>query len=86
MRNILRIWSLNGGVENENLFWLGAIAGDGTACAVLGVGVYEEVAYIDWIYTAYDYRRKGAARDLLKRLKTMLRKIEVKILEISVFD
>ncbi len=74
------------GFENENLFWLGAIAGDGTACAVLGVGICDEAAYIDWIYTEPSCRRKGAARDLLKMLKTMLRKIEVKILTISVFD
>lgn len=72
-----------GSLGDENLFWLGAIAGDGTACAVLGAGLYEDMAYIEWIYTDPEYREKGAARDLLRSLKTLLRKIDVRILQIS---
>ena len=72
-----------GYLENENLLWLGAIAGDGTACAVLGSGVYEDMAYIEWIYTDPSYRKEGAARALMKLLKTFLRKVKVKILQIS---
>ncbi len=76
----------DGALEDENLFWLGAIAGDGTACAVLGCGICEEMAYIGWIYTDPSYRREGAARFLLKTLKTLLRKIEVRVLQISFSD
>ncbi len=72
-----------GALADDNLIWLGAVAGDGTACAVLGVGVYEESAYIDWIYTDPSFRRKGAARELLRWLRTFLRKAEMEILEIS---
>lgn len=50
-----------GALENENIFWLGAIAGDGTACAALGIGIYEEMAYIEWIYTDPSHRGEGAA-------------------------
>ncbi len=55
-------------------------------CAVLGTGVYEEMAYIEWIYTDPSYRRNGAARALLKWLKILLRRTDVKILEISFQD
>ncbi len=75
-----------GAFKNENLFWLGAVAGDGTACAVLGSGIYGDMAYIDWIYTDPSYRRQGAARELLKWLKTLLRRNDVKVLEISYTD
>ncbi len=75
-----------GALDDENLFWLGAVAPDGTACAVLGAGVIEDIAYIDWIYTDDEYRRQGAARNLLKWLKTFLRKIGVGILEVSFSD
>ncbi len=75
-----------GALDDENLLWLGAVAADGTACAVLGAGIYDELAYIEWIYTAPFYRREGAARDLLKWLKTLLRRTDAKMLEISFSD
>jgi GNAT superfamily N-acetyltransferase len=76
----------DGALDDENIFWLGAVAQDGTACAVLGAGVIEDIAYIDWIYTDASYRRQGAARNLLKWLKILLRKIGVGILEVSFSD
>ena len=76
----------DGALEDENIFWLGAVAQDGAACAVLGAGVIEDIAYIDWIYTDASYRRQGAARNLLKWLKILLRKIGVGILEVSFSD
>ncbi len=76
----------DGALDDENIFWLGAVAQDGTACAVLGAGVIEDIAYIDWIYTDASYRRQGAARNLLKWLKIFLRKIGVGILEVSFSD
>lgn len=72
-----------GALTDGSLFWLGAIAGDGTACAVLGAGLYGDMAYIDWIYTDPDHRKEGAAGSLLRSLKALLRKIGVEMLEIS---
>ena len=75
-----------GALDDEDLFWLGAIAEDGAACAVMGAGVYEDMAYIDWIYTDPDYREKGAARALINTLKILLRRIDVEMLQISFSD
>lgn len=72
--------------EDENLFWLGAIAGDGTPCAVIAVGVYEEMAYIEWIYTDPEYRKESAARYMMQSLRVLLRKIEVKVIIVSFSD
>ena len=46
------------GFEDEELVWLGAAAEDGAACAVLGGGIHEGMGFIDWIYTAPEYREK----------------------------
>ncbi|MCR5410701.1 MAG: hypothetical protein K6E90_06955 [Lachnospiraceae bacterium] len=73
----------DGALKDRDIFWLGAIAGDGTACAVLGAGVYGGMAYIDWIYTDPDYRTEGAAGSLLRSLRALLRKIDVEMLQIS---
>ena len=73
-------------LEDRNLFCLGAIANDGTACSVLAVGIYEGAAYIEWIYTAEAYRRKQAARLLLKTLNTLLTKMNEKVILISFSD
>ena len=64
----------------ENLVCLGAIANDGTACAVLAVGIYEDAAYIEWLYTDPAYRRKRAARSLFNSLRALLKKSEEKII------
>ncbi|MCR5487324.1 MAG: hypothetical protein K6F35_07305 [Lachnospiraceae bacterium] len=40
-----------GAFEREDILWLGAADGDGTACTILGAGIYGEMAYIEWIYT-----------------------------------
>ena len=37
----------DGALDDGNIFWLGAVAPDGTACAVLGAGVIEDIAYIE---------------------------------------
>lgn len=70
-------------LEDERLVCLGAIAKDGTACAVLATGIYEETAYIEWIYTDPSYRRERAARTLFEMLRTLLRKIEVKAILVN---
>ncbi len=67
----------------KNLVCLGAIANDGTACAVLAVGIYGETAYIEWLYTDPAYRRKRAARSLLESLRALLNKIDMNILLVS---
>ncbi len=36
-----------GGFDDKELVWLGAIAKDGTACAVLGGGICEGMGFID---------------------------------------
>lgn len=72
--------------ENENLIWLGVVDSDGTACGVIGAGVFEELAYIDWIYVDPAYRKKGAGRALLKWMKTVLWEAQVKAVEISFSD
>ena len=73
-------------MEDRNLFCLGAIANDGTACSVLAVGIYEGAVYIEWIYTAEAYRRKQAARLLLKTLNTLLTKMNEKVILINFSD
>ncbi len=73
-------------LKDEDLVCLGAIAKDGTACAVLATGIYEETAYIEWIYTDPSYRRERAARTLFEHLRTLLRRIEVKAVLISFPD
>lgn len=73
-------------LENEDLFWLGAIAGDGTPCAVTAVGVYEEMAYIEWIYTDPAYRNESAARYMMKSLRVLLKMIEAKVIVVSFSD
>lgn len=40
-----------GALNDENLLWLGAVAADGTACSALGIGIVDEMVYIEWIYT-----------------------------------
>lgn len=72
-----------GAMKDKELFWLGAIAGDGTACAVLGAGIYGDMAYIDWIYTDPDHRKEGVAGSLLRSLKALLRKNNVEMLQVS---
>ena len=73
-------------LRDENMFCLGGIANDGTACAVLITGIYEDTAYIEWIYTAPDYRRQRGARTLLELLKVLLKKISIKTILISFSD
>lgn len=75
-----------GALVDENIFWLGAIAGDGTACATLGAGVYGDSAFIDWIYTDPSYRGEGAADSLLRTIKTFLRRVDVEVLQVSFSD
>ncbi len=72
--------------EDDDLFLMGAISGDGTACAVLATGVYGNMAYIKWIYTHPDFRKEGAAGELLRFLKLLLRKSDVQILQVSFSD
>lgn len=75
-----------GTLRDENLFCLGAIAKDGTACGVLVTGIYGETAYIEWIYTDPSYRRERAARSLFEMLRALLRKIDISIVLISYSD
>ena len=75
-----------GSFEDEELVWLGAVAEDGAACAVLGGGVQEGMGFIDWIYTAPEYREKGAADSLLKTFSALLDRIDTEVVEISFSD
>ncbi len=75
-----------GSFGDEGLLWLGAVAEDGSACAVLGGGVHEEMGFIDWIYTAPDYREKSAADSLLKTFSTLLNRIDAEAIEIGFSD
>ncbi len=76
----------DGGFEDEELVWLGAVAEDGAACAVLGGGIQEGMGFIDWIYTAPEYREKGAADSLLKVFSTLLKRMGKEAIEISFSD
>ncbi len=76
----------SGALGNEHLLWLGAIAGDGTACALLAAGICEDAAYIDWIYTHPAYRRQSAAGSLLRSLRALLRKTDIEALLIDFSD
>ena len=64
----------------ENLVCLGAIANDGTACAVLAVDIFEDAVYIEWLYTDPAYRRKRAARSLFNSLRALLKKSDEKVI------
>ena len=75
-----------GSFGDEGLFWLGAIAEDKAACAVLGGGVYDEMGFIDWIYTSPEYREKGAASSLLKAFSALLDRIDKEVIEIGFSD
>ncbi len=64
-------------LRDENLFCLGAIANDGTACAIIATHIYEKAAYIEWIYTDPAYRRQRGGRTLLEMLRVLLRKVDI---------
>ncbi len=78
----------SGSFGDDGLLWLGAIAEDGTACAALGGGILEDMAFIDWIYTSPGYREMGAADSLLKVFCSLFNRIDenVEIVEISLED
>ena len=75
-----------GSFEDEELVWLGAVAEDGAACAVLGGGLQEGMGFIDWIYTAPEYREKGAADSLLKTFSALLSRADAEAIEISLLE
>ncbi len=75
-----------GAFTDEELLWLGAVAEDGAACAVLGGGIHEGMGFVDWIYTAPDYREKGAADGLLKAFSSLLKGLDAESVEIRFPD
>ena len=52
-------------LNDEDLIILGMISDEGEACAALAVRINGSMAYIEWLYTAPEFREQGAATELL---------------------
>ena len=59
-------------LNDEDLIILGMISDEGEACAALAVGINGTMAYIEWLYTAPEFREQGAASEMLDVMLDLL--------------